>query len=86
MAPSRELLDILVCPESREPLLYFPEGDPADGGEPFLFCPASRLRYRIDDDIPVMLVDEATRVTEEEAERLARAADPGSPALASGTS
>jgi uncharacterized protein len=70
MAPSRELLEILVCPESREPLLYFPDGDPRDGGEPFLFCPASRLLYRIDDDVPVMLVEEAVRVSEAEAERL----------------
>ena len=41
-----------VCPSSRAPLLYFePEG--------FLFCPESRLRYRIDDGVPVMLVEEA---------------------------
>jgi uncharacterized protein len=74
MAPSRELLDILVCPETREPLLYFPEGDPRDGGDPFLFCPASRLVYRIDDGIPVMLVEEAARVEEADAKRLAAAA------------
>lgn len=46
------LLEILVCPSSRAPLLYFePEG--------FLFCPESRLRYRIEDGVPVMLVEEA---------------------------
>ena len=71
MALSRELLEILVCPESREPLIYFPDGDPRDGGAPFLFCPASRLAYRIDDDIPVMLVEEATRMSPSEATRLA---------------
>ena len=52
MALSQELLDILVCPESKQALVYF-----ADEG--FLFCPESRLKYRIEDDIPVMLVDEA---------------------------
>jgi uncharacterized protein YbaR (Trm112 family) len=57
------LTEILVCPESKEPLLYFePEG--------FLYCPASRLKYRIEDDIPVLLVEEAERVPEEEARRL----------------
>ena len=77
MALSSELLSILVCPESREALLYFPEGDPQGGGAPFLFCVASRLKYRVDDDIPVMLVDEAERVEPEEAERLAEAAKAG---------
>lgn len=71
MAPSRELLEILVCPESKEPLLYFAEGDPDAGGEPFLFCPASRLAYPVRDGVPVMLIDEATRLREEEAARLA---------------
>lgn len=63
MALDDELLDILVCPESKEPLIYFED-------EEFLFCPASRLRYSVEDDIPVMLVDEAERVSEEEAEEL----------------
>ena len=57
MALSQELLDILVCPESKQALVYF-----ADEG--FLFCPESRLKYRIEDDIPVMLVDEAERLDE----------------------
>ena len=54
------LLEILVCPESKKPLLYFES-------EGFLFCPESRLKYRIEDDIPVMLIEEAERVTEAEA-------------------
>jgi uncharacterized protein YbaR (Trm112 family) len=57
------LLEILVCPESKEPLLYFES-------ERFLFCPKSRLKYRIEDDIPVMLIEEAERVDEEETARL----------------
>jgi hypothetical protein len=61
------LTEILVCPESKKPLLYFePEG--------FLFCPDSRLKYRIEEDIPVLLVEEAERVSEEEARQLEQTA------------
>jgi uncharacterized protein YbaR (Trm112 family) len=55
--------EILVCPESKKPLIHF-------DSEGFLFCPASRLRYRVDDGIPVLLVEEAERVEEEESRRL----------------
>jgi uncharacterized protein YbaR (Trm112 family) len=58
-----DLLEILVCPESKQPLVYF-----ADEG--FLYCPASKLKYRIDEGIPVMLVDEATRLSDSEAAAL----------------
>ncbi|MHC4830332.1 MAG: Trm112 family protein, partial [Planctomycetota bacterium] len=58
---------ILACPESREGLIYFEE-------EGFLFCPASRLKYSINDDIPVMLVDEAERLDEEAAAALVETA------------
>ena len=37
-------------------------------------CPASRLRYRIDDGVPVLLVDEATEVAASEVERLLKQA------------
>ena len=61
------LTEILVCPESKQPLVYFePEG--------FLYCPSSRLRYRIENDIPVLLVDEAERVSDREAAELEAAA------------
>ena len=57
------LVEVLVCPKSKQPLIYFPRGeadrDEADG---FLLCPASGLRYPIQDGVPVMLVDEATAV------------------------
>jgi uncharacterized protein YbaR (Trm112 family) len=71
LALDPRLLEILVCPKSRAPLIYFePEG--------FLFCPESRLRYRIEDGIPVMLVEEAEEVDAEEAgELLALAASRG---------
>jgi hypothetical protein len=63
MSLQADLLEILVCPESKKPLVYF-----ADEG--FLFCPASKLKYRIDDGIPVMLIDEATRLSDTEASAL----------------
>ncbi len=70
MAIPPELLEILVCPESKEKLIYFEE-------EGFLFCPASRLKYRVEDDIPVLLVDEAERLSPEAAEDLMRRAPRG---------
>jgi uncharacterized protein YbaR (Trm112 family) len=39
-----------------------------------LLCPASRLRYRIDDGVPVLLVEEATEVSANEVERLLKQA------------
>lgn len=57
------LLDVLVCPKSKQPLIYFPRGeDDRDEAAAFLLCPASRLRYPVRDGVPVMLVDEATAV------------------------
>ena len=50
---AKELLDILVCPKCKGDLVYHKE-------IPALDCRACRLRYRIEDDIPVMLIDEAT--------------------------
>ena len=65
------LLEVIVCPKSKQPLIYFEE-------EGFLLCPASRLRYRIDDGVPVLLVDEATEVGQDEVDRLVqRAKDRG---------
>ena len=63
-------LALLVCPESKQPLLYVPDGVAGPGES--LFCPASRLRYRIDDGIPILLIDEAERLDEEEAAKLRR--------------
>jgi len=46
-----DLLEILACPKCKGPLVAEPES---------LRCDACRLRYRIDDGIPVLLIDEAT--------------------------
>jgi uncharacterized protein YbaR (Trm112 family) len=65
------LLEILACPDDKGPLYYF-EADA------FLLCPACRRRYEIREDIPVMLIDEATVLAADEAEALlARAAEEG---------
>lgn len=56
------LLAILVCPQDRGPLLLVRgEAPNAD----VLYNPRLRRVYRIDDGIPVLLIDEATTVTDE---------------------
>lgn len=55
MALDQQLLDILACPEDKGPLLYFE-------GEGLLYNPRLKRSYEILDDIPVMLIDEATAV------------------------
>ncbi len=59
------LLSILVCPADRGPLLLV---DRPVGG--VLYNPRLRRAYRIEDDIPVLLVDEAVEVDEQEHARL----------------
>jgi uncharacterized protein len=66
-----ELLDILACPQSKQPLIYFPRGESGENeAEAFLLCPASALRYRIENGVAVMLVDEAQSVPAAEVTRL----------------
>lgn len=62
-----KLLSILVCPQDREPLLLI-EGE---SGPEFLYNPRLRRAYRIEDGIPVLLVDEAVQIGDDaEHERL----------------
>lgn len=63
MTLDARLLEILACPSDKGPLLYF-----SDEGS--LYNPRLRLRYRVDDGIPVMLMDEADSVNDTEHERL----------------
>jgi uncharacterized protein YbaR (Trm112 family) len=71
VALDAQLLEILACPEDKGPLLYFPD-------ENLLYNPRLKRRYDIRDEIPVMLVDEATTVDDAEHERLlAKAAAEG---------
>ena len=53
VALDAKLLEILACPEDKGPLLYFQDED-------CLYNPRLKRRYSIRDDIPVMLIDEAT--------------------------
>jgi hypothetical protein len=52
MSLAPELLEILVCPNCKGPIEYRPD-------EQVLVCHKCRLAYPIEDDIPVMLIDEA---------------------------
>jgi uncharacterized protein YbaR (Trm112 family) len=54
-----KLLDILICPLCKGPLLYR-----KSNGE--LICKPCRLAYPVKDDIPVMLEDEARKLPPEE--------------------
>ena len=63
MALDPRLLEILACPDDKGPLLYFPDEDA-------LYNPRLHRRYRVEDDIPNMLIDEAETVDETEHERL----------------
>jgi uncharacterized protein len=58
-----KLLDILVCPLCKSPLVY-------RKAEQELVCKADRLAFQIKDGIPVMLADEARKMTAEEVEQL----------------
>lgn len=59
----KKLLDLLVCPVTKGPLIY-------DKQSQELISKAARLAYPIRDDIPVMLEDEARELSDEELERL----------------
>ncbi len=54
-----KLLQILVCPVTKGPLIYDKKANE-------LISKSARLAYPIRDGIPVMLEDEARRLTDEE--------------------
>ena len=54
-----KLLEILVCPLCKGPLVYLKDKQE-------LLCKPDRLAYPIRDDIPVMLEDEARKLPAEE--------------------
>lgn len=55
MSLAPDLLEILVCPKCKGDLEYRPD-------DQVLVCSACRLAYPIEDDIPVMLIDEARQL------------------------
>jgi uncharacterized protein len=63
MPIAKQLLEILACPEDKGPLFYIED-------ESKLFNPRLERTYRIDDDIPVMLIDEAEALDAAEVARL----------------
>ncbi|MBU0743216.1 Trm112 family protein [bacterium] len=52
-----ELLEILACPACKGQLRPLPDHSALD-------CPVCKLRYRVEDDIPIMLLDEAEPLPE----------------------
>ncbi|OBF44795.1 protein YcaR in KDO2-Lipid A biosynthesis cluster [Mycobacterium sp. 852002-50816_SCH5313054-b] len=65
------LLAILVCPADRGPLLLV--------DDELLYNPRLRRAYRIEDGIPVLLIDEARDVDDDEHARLIQRARPADP-------
>jgi uncharacterized protein len=65
------LLSILVCPEDQGPLLIVEDE--------LLYNPRLRRAYRIEDGIPVLLIDEARDVDDDEHARLMERARPADP-------
>ena len=63
MSLDPQLLEILACPQDKGPLLYFADEDS-------LYNPRLKLRYRVREGIPVMLIDEDDTVGDGEHERL----------------
>jgi uncharacterized protein YbaR (Trm112 family) len=64
------LLSILVCPADRGPLVLVDD---------VLYNPRMRRAYRIEDGIPVLLIDEATEVGDDEHAQLMARANPANP-------
>jgi uncharacterized protein len=65
------LLSILVCPADRGPLVLV--------DDELLYNPRLRRAYRIDDGIPVLLIDEARDVDDDEHARFTAAGRPAGP-------
>jgi len=59
----KRLLDILVCPLCKSPLIY-------DKKASELICQADGLAYPIRDDVPVMLEEEVRKLSLDEVEAL----------------
>jgi len=63
MSLDAALLAILACPDDKGPLYYLESAQ-------VLFNPRLRRTYEVRDDIPVMLVEEATALDDEAFDRL----------------
>jgi uncharacterized protein YbaR (Trm112 family) len=67
MALESTLLQILVCPIDKSPLLYFED-------EAILYNPRLHRAYRIESGIPMMLAEQARPIADEEHKRLVKRA------------
>jgi uncharacterized protein len=65
MALDPLLLDVLACPQDKQPLLWFED-------EGILYNPRLHKSYAVRDGVPVMLIEEATDVGQSEHDRLMR--------------
>lgn len=58
----KELLDILACPKCKGELEYQVDEQNDKNGK--LICRSCKLVYRVEDDIPIMLIEEAEELQE----------------------
>jgi uncharacterized protein YbaR (Trm112 family) len=70
MALDPELLALLACPIDKGPLVYVES-------ESALYNPRLRRRYRIENELPILLPDQTVSVDDAEHARLMRAGRPG---------
>ncbi len=63
MTVEDELLEVLACPQCKEKVYYLAEEDA-------LLCGECNLKYRVEDDIPIMLIDEAEEIEVAEMDQL----------------
>ncbi len=54
-----ELIDLLICPQSKQPLIYVERSQE-------LWCKASKLAYPIRDEIPILLIEESRQLSPSE--------------------
>jgi uncharacterized protein YbaR (Trm112 family) len=52
---NKDLVDILACPKCKESIILNDEAT-------YLVCEKCRVRYPIEDDIPIMLIDRAEKL------------------------
>ena len=55
MGVSEKLLEVLACPKCKGDVRYDRENDR-------IICEKCSLAYRVEDDIPVMLIEEAKKI------------------------
>ncbi len=59
----KKLLEILACPSCKSSLKYLQK-------QQELICIPCRLAYSVRDDIPIMLIDQARKISADEADEL----------------